>query len=459
MSKHKSEHKFDVLVIGGGPGGYTAAIRASQLGLSVGLAERAELGGVCLNWGCIPTKSLLHTADVMREAMTASELGLEISKPKFNLKKVVKRSRDVAAQLSGGISHLMRKNKISVFVGAAMFQDKNTVVVGDDTIIADNVIVATGARARNLPHIQADGARIWDARSAMTPTFMPKKLLIIGAGAIGVEFASFYNTLGAKVTLVEVMDQILPAEDAEIADLAKQSFINQGMDVLTGTGVDEVKVTGKTLTATIGGERRKFDAAILSVGVAGNVEDLGLEAIGVEIDRGFIRVDEYQQTSVDGVYAIGDVAGAPCLAHKASHEGIIAVEGINGEMPQPLNKERIPGCTYSHPQVASIGLSEVQAGQRGEIKVGRFPLLANGKAVAVNDTDGLIKTIFDAATGALLGAHMIGPGVTEMIQGFAVAIGLETTEAELMDTIFPHPTLSEAMHESVLSAFGRTINF
>ena len=454
-----SEHNVDVLVIGGGPGGYTAAIRASQLGLSVGLAERAELGGVCLNWGCIPTKSLLHTADVMREAMTASELGLEISKPKFNLKKVVKRSRDVAAQLSGGISHLMRKNKIIVFVGDAMFQDKNTVVVGDDTIIADNIIVATGARARNLPHIQADGDRVWDARSAMTPTFMPKELLIIGAGAIGVEFASFYNTLGAKVTLVEVMDQILPAEDSEIADLAKQSFIKQGMEVLTGTGVDEVKVTGKTLTALIGGKNRKFDAAILSVGVSGNIEDLGLEAIGVEVDRGFISVDEYQQTSVDGVYAIGDVAGVPCLAHKASHEGIIAVEGIVGEMPHPLNKERIPGCTYSHPQIASIGLSEVQAGERGEIKVGRFPLLANGKAVAVNDTEGLVKTIFDASTGALLGAHMIGPGVTEMIQGFAVAIGLETTEAELMETIFPHPTLSEAMHESVLSAFGRTINF
>ena len=454
-----SEHNVDVLVIGGGPGGYTAAIRASQLGLSVGLAERAELGGVCLNWGCIPTKSLLHTADVMREAMTASELGLEISKPKFNLKKVVKRSRDVAAQLSGGVSHLMRKNKITVFAGDAMFQDKNTVVVGDDTIIADNIVVATGARARNLPHIQADGDRVWDARSAMTPTFMPKKLLIIGAGAIGVEFASFYNTLGAKVTLVEVMDQILPAEDSEIADLAKQSFIKQGMEVLTGTGVDEVKVTGKTLTALIGGKSRKFDAAILSVGVSGNIEDLGLEAIGVEVDRGFISVDEYQQTSVDGVYAIGDVAGVPCLAHKASHEGIIAVEGIVGEMPHPLNKERIPGCTYSHPQIASIGLSEVQAGERGEIKVGRFPLLANGKAVAVNDTEGLVKTIFDASTGSLLGAHMIGPGVTEMIQGFAVAIGLETTEAELMETIFPHPTLSEAMHESVLSAFGRTINF
>lgn len=454
-----AEHNLDLLVIGGGPGGYTAAIRATQLGLSVGLAEQAELGGVCLNWGCIPTKSLLHTADVMREAASAAELGLEISKPKFNLKKVVKRSRDVAGQLSGGISHLMRKNKITVFNGSASFQDKNTMIVGDDTIVADNVIIATGATARNLPHIAVDGDLIWDARSAMTPTFMPKKLLIIGAGAIGVEFASFYNTMGASVTLVEVMDQILPAEDAEIAEMAAEAFRAQGIEVLTSTGVDELSRSGKTLTATVGGEARKFDAAILSVGVSGNISDMGLEAIGVETDRGFIAVDESQQTSVDGVYAIGDVAGVPCLAHKASHEGIIAAETIAGELPHPLNRNRIPGCTYSHPQIASIGLSEAQASERGDIKVGRFPLLANGKAVAINDTEGLIKTIFDAATGELLGAHMVGPGVTEMIQGFAVAIGLETTETELMETIFPHPTLSEAMHESVLSAYSRTINF
>jgi dihydrolipoamide dehydrogenase len=454
-----ADHNVDLLVIGGGPGGYTAAIRASQLGLQVGLAERAELGGVCLNWGCIPTKSLLHTADVMREASHASDLGLEIAKPKFNLKKVVKRSRDVAGKLSGGIEHLMRKNKIKVFAGDATFQDKNTVVVGDDLIVADNVIIATGASARNLPHIQVDGDRVWDARSAMTPKFMPKKLLIIGAGAIGVEFASFYNTMGAKVTLVEVMDQILPAEDVEIAALAKEAFANQGIEVLTSTGVEELKVGKKDLTAVIDGKNRKFDAAILSVGVSGNIDDLGLEQIGVESDRGFIAVDESQQTSVDGIYAIGDVAGVPCLAHKASHEGIIAAETIVGELPHPLNKNRIPGCTYSHPQIASIGLSEAQAAERGEIKVGRFPLLANGKAVAINDTDGLIKTIFDAGTGELIGAHMVGPGVTEMIQGFAIAIGLETTEQELMETIFPHPTLSEAMHESVLSAYGRTINF
>jgi len=454
-----TEHNFDVLVIGGGPGGYTAAIRAAQLGLEVGLAEKAELGGVCLNWGCIPTKSLLHTADVMREAMGAADLGLEISKPKFNLKKVVKRSRDVAAQLSGGIAHLMRKNKIKVFNGEALLHDKNTVQVGEETIIADNVIVATGATARNLPHIQVDGDRIWDARSAMTPTFMPKRLLIIGAGAIGVEFASFYNTLGAKVTLVEVMDQILPAEDAEIAGMAAEAFAAQGIEVRTGTAVDSLEYDKKKLVATIDGSTEKFDAAILSVGVSGNTEGMGLEAAGVAIDRGFITVDAAQRSSVPGIYAIGDVAGVPCLAHKASHEGIIAVEQIVGQSPHPLNKARIPGCTYSHPQIASIGLSEAAAAATGEIRVGRFPLLANGKAIAINDSEGLVKTIFDAATGELLGAHMIGPGVTEMIQGFAVAIGLETTEQELMATIFPHPTLSEAMHESVLSAYGRTINF
>lgn len=454
-----SETNLDLLVIGGGPGGYTAAIRAAQLGLTVGLAERAELGGVCLNWGCIPTKSLLHAADVLREAEHAEVLGLDLGKPKFNLKKVVKRSRDVAAQLSGGIAHLMRKNKVQVLTGAAVFQDKNTVRVGVETVVADNVIIATGASARNLPHIQVDGDRIWDARSAMTPTFMPKRLLIIGAGAIGVEFASFYNTLGASVTLVEVMDQILPAEDAEIANTAREAFVQQGIEVLTGVAVDEVKKGRKELTATIAGKKRKFDAAILSVGVSGNVEDLGLGEIGVATERGFVTVDAGQQTSVPGVYAIGDVAGVPCLAHKASHEGIIAVECIAGLQPHPLNRSRIPGCTYSYPQVASIGLTEAEAAARGEIRVGRFPLIANGKAVAINDTNGLVKTIFDAGTGELLGAHLIGPGVTEMVQGFAVAMGLETTEADLMETIFPHPTLSEAMHESVLSAYNRTINF
>ncbi len=454
-----AEHNLDVLVIGGGPGGYTAAIRAAQLGLEVGLAEQDALGGVCLNWGCIPTKSLLHTADVMREARSAEELGLELGEPSFNLEKVVQRSRSVASQLSGGIAHLMRKNKIVVFNGEARFVSKNIVQVGDDTVIADNVIIATGATARNLPDIEADGNRIWDARAAMTPDFMPVKLLIIGAGAIGVEFASFYSTMGAEVTLVEMMEQILPAEDPEIAELAQSAFEQSGIRVLTGTAVESLKKTKSGLTATIAGESKQFDAAILSVGVSGNIDGLGLSELGVAVDRSFVVVDEGQRTSVPGIFAIGDVAGAPCLAHRASHEGVIAAEIIAGLNPHALNRARIPGCTYSHPQVASIGLTEAAAAARGAIRVGRFPLLANGKAVAINDAEGLIKTIFDADTGELLGAHMVGPGVTEMIQGFAVAIGLETTEAELMNTIFPHPTLSESMHEAVLAAYDRTINF
>ncbi len=453
------ELNFDVLIIGGGPGGYTSAIRAAQLGLKVGLIEREELGGVCLNWGCIPTKSLLHAADVIREAESAASLGIELGKPKFNLKKMVKRSRDVAGQLSGGISHLMKKNKIDVFFGDARLKDKNTVLVGQQIFNCKNIVLATGAIAKNLPHIQADGDLIWEARAAMTPSFIPKNLLIIGAGAIGVEFASFYRSMGSDVTLIEMMKQILPAEDPEIAEMAKSSFTEQGIKVLTETGIESLQKKKNKLVASINGSNATFDAAILSVGVEANIEGLGLDQLGVELQRGFVSVDEYQQTSVDGIFAIGDVCGAPCLAHKASHEGTICAEVIAGEMPLPLKKERIPGCTYSYPQVASIGLTERVASEQGPIKVGRFPLLANGKAVAINDTDGMIKTIFDEGTGELLGAHMIGPGVTEMIQGFAVAMSLETTEADLMATVFPHPTLSEAMHESVLSAFGRTINF
>lgn len=453
------ELNFDVVILGGGPGGYTAAIRSAQLGLKVGLVEREELGGVCLNWGCIPTKSLLHAADVMRELESATTLGIEVGKPKFNLKKMVKRSRDVAGQLSGGISHLMKKNKIEVFYGDAKLRDKNTVQVEDQVMGCKNIVLATGASAKNLPHVQADGDLIWEARAAMTPSFMPKRLLIIGAGAIGVEFASFYRSMGSKVTLIEMMKQILPSEDNEIAEMAKRSFVEQGVEVLTETGIESLEKKKSKLVASINGSERIFDAAILSVGVEANIEGLGIDNLGVELKNGFVLVDEYQQTSVEGIYAIGDVSGVPCLAHKASHEGTICAEAIAGELPLPVKKERIPGCTYSYPQIASIGLTEFAASERGAIKVGRFPLIANGKAVAINDTEGMIKTIFDEETGELLGAHMIGPGVTEMIQGFAVAISLETTEADLMATVFPHPTLSEAMHESVLSAFGRTINF
>ncbi len=451
--------KVDILVIGGGPGGYTAAIRAAQLGFSVALVEKDELGGVCLNWGCIPTKSLLHAADVVREIGTADQLGISVSDPKIDLKRMVDRSRAVASQLSKGVQHLMRKNAIQVIKGEAKFIDRNTVQAGSETVIANNIIIATGARPRNLPHIEVDGDRIWDSGSAMTPEFLPKHLLIVGAGAIGVEFASFYNTLGVEVTLVEILDQILPVEDADIANLAEQAFKRQGIDVLTGTAVELLELKKEGLVADIGGQSRSFDAMILSVGVQGNIEALGLDEQGIKHAKGYITVDASQQTAVKGIYAIGDVAGAPCLAHKASHEAIIAVENIAGLQGPALNRRRIPGCTYSHPQVASIGLTEAEAARHGEIRVGKFPLLANGKAIAINDADGLVKTVFDRATGALLGAHMVGPGVTEMIQGFAIAMGLETTEAELVETIFPHPTLSEAMHESVLAAFDRTINF
>ena len=450
--------KVDILVIGGGPGGYTAAIRAAQLGFSVALVEKDQLGGVCLNWGCIPTKSLLHAADVVREIRTADQLGISVSDPKIDLKRMVDRSRAVASQLSKGVQHLMRKNAIQVIKGEAKFIDRNTVQAGPETVIANNIIIATGARPRNLPHIKVDGDRIWDSGSAMTPAFMPKHLLIAGAGAIGVEFASFYNTLGVEVTLVEILDQILPVEDADIANLAEQAFKRQGIDVLTGTAVELLELKKEGLIADIGGQSRSFDAMILSVGVQGNIEALGLDEQGINHAKRFITVDASQQTAVKGIYAIGDVAGAPCLAHKASYEAIIAIENIAGLQGPALDRRRIPGCTYSHPQVASIGLTEAEAARQGEIRVGKFPLLANGKAIAINDADGLVKTVFDRATGALLGAHMVGPGVTEMIQGFAIAMGLETTEAELVETIFPHPTLSEAMHESVLAAFDRTIN-
>lgn len=456
---NKTELNADILIIGGGPGGYTAAIRAAQLGFSIALVEKSELGGVCLNWGCIPTKSLLHTADVLREINSAQDLGIIVSAPEIDLKKIVKRSRTVASRLSKGIKYLMRKNAIKVIEGEAVFLSKNSVQVDKTIINAENVIVATGASAKNLPHIQIDDKKIWGAKTAMTPPFKPDKLLIIGAGAIGVEFANFYQAIGTQVTIVEVLDQILPAEDSEIAAFAQQSFAKQGIEILTGTSIDSVSVSGKCVEVKIDNNAREFDALILSVGVTGNIESLNIESLGVKCQGGFIQVGSTLETSVKGIYAIGDVAGAPCLAHKASHEAVIAVENIAGLTNRPLNLANIPACTYSHPQVASIGLTEAQATKKGDVRIGRAPLNANGKAIAINDADGMIKTIFDSSTGELLGAHMIGPGVTEMIQGFAIAKGLETTEAELIETIFPHPTLSESMHESVLSALDRAINF
>ena len=465
---------FDCIIVGGGPGGYVAAIRAAQLGLQTALVEREHLGGICLNWGCIPTKSLLHTADVYREIANAEALGINVGSVDFDMSAVVARSRAVAAQLSQGIGMLMRKNKVTVFDGQARLNGPGQLRVSpsnpeakdgaDVELTADAIILATGARPKSLPNIEIDGEKIWSYREAMVPTDLPGRLLVIGAGAIGIEFASFYNTLGSNVTVVEVLPQVLPVEDHEIAALARAAFDAQGMEIHTGAKVLSVTPNGAGLVAEIetadGVVQREFDRAILSVGVAGNVEDLGLETTAVKVEGGFIVVDEYQQTAESGIFAIGDVAGVPCLAHKASHEGTICAEYIADGTPHPLNRDRIPGCTYCHPQVASVGLTEQAATELNrQVKIGRFPLIANGKAIAIGDSDGLVKTIFDATTGELLGAHMVGPDVTEMIQGFVVAMGLETTESELIDTIFPHPTVSEAMHESVLGAFGRALHF
>ncbi len=453
----EKESKYDALIVGGGPGGYTAAIRCAQLGMQVALIEKGELGGVCLNWGCIPTKSLLHSADVLREIKRAGDVGIRVGSCDIDLGAMVRRSRDVAAQLSSGVKHLMCKNGVDVVVGTARFLEPGLVEVNGKQVRAASTILATGVRAKDLPHVKTDGKLIWTAREAMTPSFLPEKLLVVGAGAIGVEFASFYSTLGSSVTLVEALDQVLPTEDAEISTLAQAAFEKEGIRVLTGVGIEEVKSSAKKVSASIGGKQEKYDALMLAVGVSGNVHDLNLEAARVSTDKGFVTVDSRQQSSTTGIYAIGDITGAPCLAHKASHEGIIAAESIAGLNPAPLDRKRIPGCTYSYPQIASIGLMEADLAGH-EIKVGRFPFVANGKAHAIGEADGLIKTIFDASSGELLGAHMIGPGVTELVQGFAIAMGLETTEAELIGTIFPHPTLSESMHESVLSAYGRELN-
>ena len=449
--------EYDIAVIGGGPGGYTAAIRASQLGLKATVIEKAELGGTCLNWGCIPTKSLLHSADVLRTVQAADELGIKTGKVNFDLSKMVKASRQAAGRLNQGVGHLMKKYKIDVQQGEAEIKERGLVSVNGVELFADNIIVATGARARTLEGLVPDGNVVWHATDAMTPKKMPDRLLIIGAGAIGVEFASFYNTLGAQVTLVEVLEEILPNEDAEIAAAARASFERLGIKVLTGAQISQVSV-GKKLKCQINAESFEFDTVISSVGVMGNIESIGLENLGVETERGFVSVNSQQQTNVSGVYAIGDVAGAPCLAHKASHEGVIAVETIAGLAPHALQAQRIPACTYSHPQVASIGLNEAACADR-DVRIGRFPLLANGKAVAIGETDGMIKTIFDRNTGELLGAHMVGAGVSEMIQGYAVAMQMETTEVELMNTVFPHPTISESMQESVLDAWNRTLNY
>ena len=458
---------FDVVIIGAGPGGYVAAVRASQLGLKVAIVERENLGGICLNWGCIPTKALLRSAEVFHLMHRAKEFGLSASGITYDLDAVVARSRGVAKQLSGGIGHLMKKNKVTVFMGDATMPAAGMVTVktakGVEELTAKNIILATGARARELPGLEADGDLVWTYRHALQPKRMPKRLLVIGSGAIGIEFASFFNTLGADTTVVEVMDRVLPVEDAEVSAFAKKAFVKQGMKILEKTTVKKLdRSPGKVvahLETAAGTTTQEFDTVISAVGIIGNVEGLGLEALGVKIDRTHVITDEYCRTGIPGLYAIGDLVGAPWLAHKASHEGVMVAELIAGGHPHPIKPGSIAGCTYCHPQVASVGMTEARATEAGHtIKVGRFPFIGNGKAIALGEAEGFVKTIFDAKTGELLGAHMIGAEVTELIQGYVIGRQLETTEADLMNTVFPHPTLSEMMHESVLDAYGRAIH-
>jgi dihydrolipoamide dehydrogenase len=464
-----AETSFDLAVIGAGPGGYVAAIRAAQLGLKTVIVERDHLGGICLNWGCIPTKALLRTAELYHQMGRAAEFGLTADNLRFDLARVVERSRKIADRLASGVAYLMKKNKIAVIDGEARLQGQGKIAVtrkdGKRSIVeAKHIVIATGARARELPGLEADGRLVWTYEHAMVPQTFPKSLLVVGSGAIGIEFASFYRTLGAEVTVVEMLDRILPAEDAEISSLARKAFAKQGMTIHTGTTVDGLKrhddgITARLAKPGLTGELT-VDRVILAIGITGNVEGIGLEEQGVKIDKGHIVVDEWCRTGIAGIYAIGDVVGPPWLAHKASHEGVLCVEKIAGVGGiHPLDKTAVPSCTYSAPQVASVGLTEEAARAAGRaVKVGRFPYSANGKAIVLGETEGLIKTIFDEGTGELLGAHMIGAEVTELIQGFAIAKGLETTETELIATIFPHPTLSEMMYESVLDAYGRALH-
>lgn len=459
---------FDLIVIGAGPGGYVAAIRGAQLGLSVAVIEREHLGGICLNWGCIPTKAMLRSSEVFHLMHRAKEFGLSAGNIDYDLDAVVKRSRGVAGQLAGGVGHLLKKNNVTVIMGEASVPAKGKVTVKTDKGVQDltakNIILATGARARELPGLEGDGDLVWTYKTALTPPRMPKKLLVIGSGAIGIEFASFYNTLGADTTIVEVMDRVLPVEDAEISAFAKKQFEKQGMKIREKTMVKQLDRGKGKVVAHIENSGKvtteEFDTVISAVGIVGNVEGLGLEKLGVKIDRTHVVTDEFCRTGVEGVFAIGDIAGAPWLAHKASHEGVMVAEMIAGKKVHAIKPETIAGCTYCHPQVASVGYSEAKAKELGyDIKVGRFPFMGNGKAIALGEPEGMVKTVFDAKTGELLGAHMIGAEVTELIQGYVVGRKLETTEEDLMETVFPHPTLSEMMHESVLDAYGRAIHF
>ncbi|MBR72482.1 MAG: dihydrolipoyl dehydrogenase [Rhodospirillaceae bacterium] len=464
-----SEDSFDIFVVGGGPGGYVAAIRAAQLGMKTGIVERENLGGICLNWGCIPTKTLLKSAEVFHLLQRSEEYGITAKNVELNIEKIVSRSRNVANQLSNGIKHLMKKNKITVFEGHAEIQDKNSLKIKtineEITVNSSNIILATGARPRELPNIKPDGDRIWTYKHAMVPQTIPKSVLIIGSGAIGMEFASFYRDLGTEVTVVELLDQILPAEDHDIAKFAAKAFEEQGINILTSSKVTEVGIEKKHARVTIEMQNKNktekiIEQVILAVGIIGNTENLGIEKTDIQIKNGHIITDKYSLTGQEGIYAIGDVTGPPWLAHKASHEAVTCVENIAGlKNVHPITKENIPGCTYCRPQIASLGLTESESEKLGhKTKIGKFPFAGNGKALAMGENKGLIKTIFDRETGELLGAHMIGAEVTELIHGFSIAKSMETTERELINTIFPHPTLSEMIHESVLDAYGQAIH-
>ncbi len=462
-----TDNTFDVIVLGAGPGGYVAAIRAAQLGMKTAVVEEKHLGGICLNWGCIPTKALLRSAEVLELMQHAKDYGLKADAVSFDFQAIIKRSRAVSRRLNRGVGHLLKKNGVTVLEGRGRLLGGGRLAVSgkaEGEYAAKHIIIATGARPRDLPGLERDGKLVWSYFEALNPDRLPKSLLVVGSGAIGMEFASFYNALGVDVTVVEIMDRILPAEDAEIAQIARKRLEKAGIRILTGAKVAKLDKGSETVTATIEvdgkGETLTVERVLSAVGVVANIEDIGLEEAGVKTERGIIRVDGFLRTSAPGVYAIGDVAGPPMLAHKAEHEGVICMEKIAGlDNVHPANRDQIPGCTYCHPQVASVGLTEEEAKRRGhEVRVGRFPFLANGKAIALGDDQGLVKTVFDAKTGQLLGAHMVGPEVTEMIQGFVIAMKLETTEEELMHTIFPHPTLSETMHESVLDAWGRAIH-
>ncbi|MBA3880274.1 MAG: dihydrolipoyl dehydrogenase [Sphingobium sp.] len=460
---------FDLIVLGSGPGGYVAAIRASQLGLKVAIVERELLGGICLNWGCIPTKALLRSAEIYHYMQHAKDYGLIAQGISADIDAVVKRSRGVAKQLNQGVTHLMKKNKITVFMGEGKLTAATALTVTDKDgkateLTAKNVILATGARARDLPFAPADGKRIWTYRHAMVPPAVPTKLLVIGSGAIGIEFASFYNDMGAEVTVVEMLDRIVPVEDADVSAFLEKALKKQGMTIMTGAGVEKLSATDAGVRASIKGKDGKvvdgdFSHCIVAIGIVPNTENIGLEALGVEMDRGFLKTGPTCETNVPGLYAIGDITAPPWLAHKASHEGVIAAEAIAGGHPHAMDPRNIPGCTYCHPQIASVGMTEAKAREAGyDVKVGNFPFIGNGKAIALGEAEGFVKTVFDARTGELLGAHMIGAEVTELIQGYTVGKTGELVEADFMNTVFPHPTLSEMMHESVLGAYGRALH-